>query len=125
MDELIDLLLDWADDAYNWLHNFFRELWGIIREWWSAIKGWIDEQLGYNDEVVIVAPTTPVGQELYEAIIRSQGKAFEGTKGLETLYGATVKNDAVNQVYEHKASVQERGVIDRALADNDGILRIK
>ena len=124
MRDLINLFIEWADAALNWIYNFFKKVWGRIIDWWSTLKNWIQDQLRDSEEVVIVDGSTPLGREIIEEIRKKQPKT-NTIDGIERKYAMTVKNDAIDKVSVHDGTPEQEGALERAMEDNDGILRIK
>lgn len=128
MNELLNKLEEWARKAWNWLGNFFKKLWGRIRTWLEKFRQWAINKLLDKDEVIVIKPTrnNHKGASIYEAIKRECSNTtslsdIENGKGLLT---ASVKDGEIIDVEQLVATPEQEDNLDRALDQNDGIIRI-
>lgn len=128
MNELLDKLEEWARKAWNWLENFFKKIWGRIRHWLEKFRQWAINKLKNKDEIIVIKPTygNNKGRDIYEAVkdVCPDTTTLTDIENGNGLLTASVEDDEIVDVEELLADTQEYDNLDRALDQNDGVIRI-
>jgi hypothetical protein len=125
--ELWNAFCDWASDAWNWLKNFFKKIWEKISSWWDALMDTIEEWLEeWDDEVVIIDPSTSNGKDFYDLLTKYQPELnnFSSYKKKMAMRFKSSTGD-LKQVSDYEAKrVDSTNDFDRDLARKGGIMRM-
>lgn len=124
MNNLIQLIKQWAQVAYNWLKNFLKIVWGFIQSYWPKLKNLLKEWLQEYTEVIVLDGRESGGREMIKALMDAKPSeiSLEDIYGLVTL-GVT-NNKSIAKVGDLEAEVQQQDQYDSMAHQNKGILRI-
>ena len=124
MNNLIQLIQQWAQVAYNWLKNFLKIVWGFIQSYWPKLKGLLKEWLQEYVEVVVLDGRESGGREMIKTLMDAKPSEIS----LEDLYGlvtlGVTSNKSIAKVSDLEAEVQQQDQYDSMAHQNNGILRI-
>ena len=121
---LIQLIQQWAQVAYNWIKNFLKYVWGFIQSYWPKLKSLLKEWLEEYIEVVVLDGREIGGREMIKTLTEARPSeiSLEDIYGLVTL-GVTSSN-SIAKVGDLEAEVQQQDQYDSMAHQNNGILRI-
>ena len=121
---LIQLIQQWAQVAYNWIKNFLKIVWGFIQSYWPKLKSLLKEWLEEYNEVVVLDGREIGGREMIKTLTEARPSeiSLEDIYGLVTL-GVTSSN-SIAKVGDLEAEVQQQDQYDSMAHQNNGILRI-
>jgi|GEM_PF-3457704 hypothetical protein len=121
---LIQLIQQWAQVAYNWIKNFLKIVWGFIQSYWPKLKSLLKEWLEEYIEVVVLDGREIGGREMIKTLTEARPSeiSLEDIYGLVTL-GVTSSN-SIAKVGDLEAEVQQQDQYDSMAHQNNGILRI-
>ena len=121
---LIQLIQQWAQVAYNWIKNFLKIVWGFIQSSWPKLKSLLKEWLEEYIEVVVLDGREIGGREMIKTLTEARPSeiSLEDIYGLVTL-GVTSSN-SIAKVGDLEAEVQQQDQYDSMAHQNNGILRI-
>ena len=124
MNNLIILIQQWAQIAYNWLKNFLKIVWGFIQSYWPKLKNLLKEWLQEYVEVVVLDGREKGGREMIKALMDAKPSEIS----LEDIYGlvalGVTSNKSIAKVGDLEAEVQQQDQYDSMARQNNGILRI-
>ena len=121
---LIQLIQQWAQVAYNWIKNFLKIVWGFIQSYWPKLKSLLKEWLEEYIEVVVLDGREIGGREMIKTLTEARPSeiSLEDIYGLVTL-GVTSSN-SIAKVGDLEPEVQQQDQYDSMAHQNNGILRI-
>lgn len=124
MNNLILLIQQWAQVAYNWVKNFLKIVWGFIQSYWPKLKNLLKEWLQEYIEVVVLDGRELGGREMIKALMDAKPTEISlgDIYGLVTL-GVT-SNNSIAKVGDLEAEVQQQDQYDAMAHKNNGIIRI-
>lgn len=124
MNNLILLIQQWAQVAYNWVKNFLKIVWGFIQSYWPKLKNLLKEWLQEYIEVVVLDGRELGGREMIKALMDAKPSEISlgDIYGLVTL-GVT-SNNSIAKVGDLEAEVQQQDQYDAMAHKNNGIIRI-
>lgn len=124
MENLVILIQQWAQVAYNWLKNFLKIVWGFIQSYWPKLKTLLMEWLQEYIEVVVLDGRETGGREMIKTLMKARPSeiSMDDIYGLVTL-GIT-GNNTIAKVGDLEAEVQQQDQYDSMAHQNNGILRI-
>ena len=121
MNRLFQWVRDWVDDALNWLYHYTRKVLGWILDLYEALRDMIDVWLNDSDEVIVIDPNEGnKGEELWKIINEAQPNKVTWPD----LVAMNAKSQAIEDMTSINADPEQRGKLEKALAANDGLLRI-
>lgn len=121
MNRLFQWVREWVDNALNWLYHFTRKVLGWIRDLFEALRDMIDDWLDDSDEVIVIDPNEGnKGEELWKIINEAQPNKVTWPD----LVAMNAKSQEIEDMTSINANPEQRGKLEKALAANDGLLRI-
>lgn len=124
MNNLVQLIVEWASAAYNWLQNFLKIVWGFIQSYWPKLQSLLKEWLIKCVEVIVLDGRESGGREMLRALVEARPSEVKEKDiyGLVTL--GINSNKSISKVGDLEAEVQQQDQYDAMAHQHNGILRI-
>lgn len=125
LNQIFQLIAEWAHVVYNWLKNFIKIAWGHIQSYWPKIKEFVKDLLAEFEEVIIIDGREIMGKEILEYLNKQRPSEMINTDidGIVTL--SITENDTIAKIANLEASTEQEDQYDSQIHQNNGILRIK
>lgn len=123
-EELYEWLSDWISEVVDWFKCIFREILGRIKSIWQGVRDRVKKLVEKGKKVFFVKSRAgKCGKSIVE-LLNGAGEVSIGE--MEGTYQQVTANelDEIESIIDIKADPAEYDMMDRMLAENDGLIRL-